>query len=339
MRFLITGGAGFIGSHLAERLLLEGEVVVLDNLSTGSLRNIESLEAHPRFQFVQGSILDKPLVDKLVASTDVVVHLAAAVGVRKILADPIEAINVNVDGTQTILNASLRYGRKTLIASTSEVYGKNASDSLCETADSVLGTPSRWSYATAKKLDEFLALSYHQQAGLPVIVTRFFNIVGPRQTGRYGMVLPNFVRAALAGSPIRVFGNGRQTRNFTAVSDCIDAVARLLSEPKAYGEIFNIGGLVQLPIKDLAEKVKRLTNSSSDVVFVPYEEAYPEGGYEDMQARVPCICKIQRVTGWTPRKSVDEAILATAEYELRRKQLPFQKKAAPVNSQVFAFGD
>ncbi len=317
MKVLITGGAGFIGSFLAERLVSAADVVVLDDLSTGTRRNLASVAAHPRFRFIYGSVLDAALVSDLVGEADLVVHLAAAVGVRRILTSPLESMRVNVDGTTTILEAARRHGRKLLVASTSEIYGKNELSSLCEAADSVIGgsTLSRWSYATAKKLDEFLALAYHQTYHLPVVVTRFFNIVGPRQTGRYGMVLPNFVRAALRGNPLRVFGDGRQTRNFTSIWDCVDALLRLLTEPAANGEIFNIGGSLETSIGDLASRVKRLTGSPSPIQFVPYEEAYPEGGFEDMRHRVPCICKIKRITGWAPRVDLDRIILATAEYE------------------------
>ncbi len=314
MRVLITGGAGFIGSHLAERMVAGGwSVTILDDLSTGSLDNISSLVDHPGMRFVEGSILDAGLVDGLVERCDLVVHLAAAVGVRYILDHPLETIRTNVDGTRTVLEACARFRRKVLVASTSEVYGKNTADALCETADSVLGPAgvSRWSYATSKKLDEFLALAYHQSCGLPVIVTRFFNIVGPRQAGRYGMVLPNFIRAALAGEAIRVFGDGRQTRNFTFVGDCVEALIRLLLAKQAEGEVFNIGGDHEISIFELARRVKRIARSSSPIVHVPYEEAYPEGGFEDMQRRVPCICKIQRLVGWAPEAGIDEIIART----------------------------
>jgi len=317
MRILITGGAGFIGSHLAERLIHEGRhVVVLDDLSTGSAANLAALAGHPRFDFVEGSVLDRELVRALVRDSELVVHLAAAVGVRHILANPLTSIKTNVEGADIVLEAAAQSGRKVLIASTSEVYGKNDAESLCETADSVLGpsSVSRWSYATAKKIDEFLALAYAQTWALPVIVTRFFNIVGPRQAGRYGMVLPNFVRAALAGEPIRVFGDGLQTRNFTFIGDCVEALIRLLDAPKAEGEVFNIGGPHEVSILELAQHVRRITGSSSPIVRVPYETAYPEGGFEDMRRRVPCICKIQSTVGWSPRTPIDEMIAATAAH-------------------------
>lgn len=314
MKILITGGAGFIGSHLAERLIADGRHVdILDNLSTGSLENLTSVLNHERLEFIEGSVLDRTLIDRLVHGADLVVHLAAAVGVRYILDQPLESLKTNVGGTEAVLAAAARHGRKILVASTSEVYGKNTSDSLCETADSILGpaSVSRWSYATGKKLDEFLALAYAQTYGLPVIVTRFFNIVGARQRSRYGMVLPNFIRAALAGEPIRVFGDGRQTRNFTFVGDCVEALVRLLDCRAAEGEIFNIGGPHEISILELAECVKRLTRSSSSIVHVPYDEAYPEGSFEDMRRRVPCVCKIGKITGWSPQTTMYDMIQAT----------------------------
>jgi UDP-glucose 4-epimerase len=242
-----------------------------------------------------------------------VVHLAAAVGVRYILDHPLTTIRTNVEGTHIVLDACGHFGKKTLVASTSEVYGKNESDGLCETADSVFGASSlsRWSYATSKKLDEFLALAYATTRALPVIVTRFFNIVGPRQAARYGMVLPNFIKAALKDEPIRVFGDGQQTRNFTFVSECIDALVRLMGSPEAEGEIVNIGSPHEISIFGLAERVKAIVCSSSPIVKVPYDQAYPEGGFEDMRRRVPCICKISRLIGWSPVLSMDEIITHT----------------------------
>jgi UDP-glucose 4-epimerase len=324
-RVLITGGAGFIGSHLAECMLALGcEVTVLDDLSTGSLDNLSAIAGRPGFAFIQGSVLDAPVVETLVEDSRLVVHLAAAVGVRYILEHPLESIKTNVDGTEVLLASCARFGIKVMVASTSEVYGKNAAGLLCETSDSVLGPSavSRWSYATAKKLDEFLALGYAHQYGLPVIVTRFFNIVGPRQAGRYGMVLPNFVRAALLNEPIRVFGDGRQSRNFTFIHDCIEALLLLLAATEAEGQVFNIGGREEISILDLAERVKRLTGSTSPIVRVPYHIAYPEGGFEDMGRRVPCLCRIERLTGWAPSTPIDEMIEQTVCYERWRAANP-----------------
>lgn len=318
MRTLITGGAGFIGSHLAERMLAEGwRVTVLDDLSTGSIENLSTVLEHPAMEFIQGSILEAGEVKRLVASSDVVIHLAAAVGVRYILDHPLATIRTNVEGASIVLEACARFGAKVLVASTSEVYGKNEADLLCETADSVLGpaSVSRWSYATSKKLDEFLALAYAQTHQLPVIITRFFNIVGPRQASRYGMVLPNFIRAALAGEPIRVFGDGKQTRNLTFVSDCVEALMLLVTLPQAEGQVFNIGGRDEISILELAERVKRITRSASPIVKVPYEEAYREGSFEDMRRRVPCICKIQGLTGWSPWTTIDEMIARSVRYQ------------------------
>jgi UDP-glucose 4-epimerase len=323
MRFLITGGAGFIGSHLSERLILEGHrVTVLDDLSTGSLDNLAALAGHPHFEFVNGSVLSRSLVRRLVATSDRVIHLAAAVGVRRILQDPLSSLKINIDGCDNVLSACAEAGRGVVIASTSEVYGKNEAESLCENADSILGPASieRWSYATAKKLDEFLALAYHASYGIPVIVTRFFNIVGPRQSARYGMVLPAFVRSALAGDPIRVFGDGGQTRNFTYVDDCIDALSRLLDDPAANGKVFNIGGSEEVSMRGLAERVRAAADSSSCIEMVSYETAYPEGSFEDMRRRVPCICLIRGLTGWVPTTSLDSIIRKTIEYEKNRQE-------------------
>jgi UDP-glucose 4-epimerase len=267
--------------------------------------------------------LDARVVRSLVDQCDLVVHLAAAVGVRYILDHPLSTIQTNVEGTHIVLDACSRFGKKTLVASTSEVYGKNASDGLSETADSVLGPSSlsRWSYATSKKLDEFLALAYAATHGLPVIVTRFFNVVGPRQAGRYGMVLPNFIQAALKDQPIRVFGDGHQTRNFTYIGDCVEALLQLFRTPEAIGEIINIGSPHEVSILNLAERVKRSVGSSSAIITVPYDQAYPEGGFEDMQRRVPCICKISRLTGWSPVTSLDETIALTIGHA-RLQRLP-----------------
>jgi UDP-glucose 4-epimerase len=324
MKVLITGGAGFIGSHLTERLLREGrQVTVLDDLSTGWIDNLRGAFDYPGFEFIEGSVLDRGTVQRLVVQSELVVHLAAAVGVRYVLDHPLATIITNVDGTHIVLDACGKFRKKVLVASTSEVYGKNSSNALCETADSILGASSlsRWSYATSKKLDEFLALAYAKTHNLPVIVTRFFNIVGPRQASRYGMVLPNFIRAGLRNDPIRVFGDGNQTRNFTYVSDCVDALLGLLASPQAAREIVNIGSPHEISILNLAQKVKSITGSSSEIVKVPYDQAYPEGGFEDMRRRVPCICKISRLIGWSPGTSLDDMIVRTmgpARHQLPR---------------------
>jgi UDP-glucose 4-epimerase len=324
VRILITGGAGFIGSHLTERMLaLRNDVTVLDDLSTGWIENLRLAFDYSGFEFVEGSVLDASTVGRLVERSDMVIHLAAAVGVRYILEHPLATIKTNVEGTGIVLGACARLKRKILVASTSEVYGKNSAERLCETADSILGPSSlsRWSYATSKKLDEFLALAYAATHGLPVVVTRFFNIVGPRQTGRYGMVLPNFIQAALERRPIRVFGDGFQSRNFTYIGDCLDAVLLLLASKQAEGEIVNIGSPHEISILELAERVRSSAGSSSPIIRVPYAQAYPEGGFEDMRRRVPCICKIARLTGWTPHTTIDEMITHTIGHE-RRLLLP-----------------
>jgi UDP-glucose 4-epimerase len=325
MKVLITGGAGFIGSHLTERMLHEGwQVSVLDDLSTGCIENLRSAFDYPGFAFVEGTVLDAAAVHLLIAQADMVVHLAAAVGVRYVLDHPLATIQTNVQGTHIVLDACAHLGKKALVASTSEVYGKNSIDRLCESADSVLGASSlsRWSYATSKKLDEFLALAYATTHALPVIVTRFFNTVGPRQASRYGMVLPNFIQAALKGEPIRVFGDGLQTRNFMYVSDCINALMLLLRSPQAEGEIVNIGSPHEISMLKLAERVKFIAGSSSPIVRVPYDEAYPEGGFEDMRRRVPCICKISRLIGWAPTTSLDEMIVKTIGHAHRQPAVP-----------------
>jgi UDP-glucose 4-epimerase len=306
-------------------MLREGrEVTVLDDLSTGWIENLHGAFDYPGFEFVEGSVLDGATVKLLVARSDLVVHLAAAVGVRYVLDHPLATILTNVDGTHIVLDACGKFGKKVLVASTSEVYGKNSSDGLCETADSILGPSSlsRWSYATSKKLDEFMALAYATTHGLPVIVTRFFNIVGPRQASRYGMVLPNFIRAALKDEPLRVFGDGCQTRNFTYVGDCIDALLGLLRSPLAEGEIVNIGSPYEISILHLAEKVKSSVVSSSPIEMVSYQEAYPEGGFEDMRRRVPCICKISRLIGWSPTTSLDDMIARTIGPARHQPPLP-----------------
>jgi UDP-glucose 4-epimerase len=316
VRYFITGGAGFIGSHLVEALVAEGNhVSILDNLSTGSPKNLEEVlgDLNTRLEF--GDVQDSVQVNRMAACCDVIVHLAAAVGVRRILADPLEGIRTNVAGTENVLDAARRFNKPIFVASTSEVYGKSEQPSLCETSDSVFGSAdaSRWSYATSKKLDEYLALGYHNQHGVKAVVSRFFNVVGPRQTRAYGAVLPNFVSSALANEPIRVFGDGKQTRCFTAVWDCVDAIRRLLATPSAYGQVFNIGAPNQTTMLGLAEKVRLITGSRSRIEFVPYDEAYPEGGFEDMRSRTPCACKIRKYAGWVPTATLEDIIAATAE--------------------------
>jgi UDP-glucose 4-epimerase len=310
MRALITGGAGFIGSHLAERLLAEGEEVwVLDDLSTGALRNVAHLAADPRFHFVEGSVLDRAVVEELIEQVDVVFHLAAAVGVRRIMEQPRRSIEINLRGTEHVLAAAAPARRRVLIASTSEVYGKNNWAPLREEDDSILGSTriTRWLYAVTKAADECLALAYARECALPSVVLRLFNTIGPRQTGQYGMVVPRFVEQALDGAPITVYGDGNQTRCFTYVGDVVTAMRMLASHPAAAGEIFNVGQQREVRIEALAYLVRDLANSDSPVIRVPYEQAYGSG-FEDMLRRVPDTSKLQRLTGFTPQVPLEEAL-------------------------------
>ena len=316
MRALITGGAGFIGSHLAESLIAQGHSVsVLDNLDTGRLENIEHLRHHPRFKYTIDSVMNEPVLSRMIERSDVVFHLAAAVGVKLVVERPVHTIETNVHGTETVLRHARRHGKLVLVASTSEVYGKNAKLPFSEDADLVMGPPSktRWGYATSKLLDEFLALGYWKEYQSPVIVVRFFNTVGPRQSARYGMVLPNFVRRALAGETITVHGDGGQTRSFTWVGDVVSAITALVQEPKAVGEVFNIGNGAEVSIRDLACKVKAMTRSDSRIEFVPYNQVFDDS-FEDMPRRVPDITKIGRFVGYKPTVHLDEIISRVVDY-------------------------
>jgi len=322
LRFLITGGAGFIGSHLAERLLERGDhVVLLDNLSTGSMENIRHLKSHDRMQYFLDSIENRQLLAELVDDAEVVVHLAAAVGVRLIVESPVRTIETNVNGTQLILEAASKKRKLVVTASTSEVYGKNMQVPFREDADLVLGptTKGRWSYAASKALDEFLALSYWKERKLPVIVVRLFNTVGPRQTGRYGMVLPNFVGQALDGKPITVYGSGKQSRCFCDVRDVVEALMRLMETQHAVGEVVNVGNTEEVTIEGLAQLVKERTRSSSPIEFVPYDQAY-EPGFEDMFRRVPSVEKLETLTGFRPRTSLVEIVDRVAAYFRERRE-------------------
>lgn len=311
--YLITGGAGFIGSHLAEALLRRGDrVVALDNLSTGRLQNLDAAGGHPHFRFVQGSVLDELVVDELMHECDVVIHLAAAVGVKLIVEQPLKSLTTNIRGSEIVIEAAHRYRRKIVIASTSEIYGKNSAGPLSETADRILGSPAvvRWAYSTAKAVDEILANAYHKERDLPTIVVRLFNTVGPRQSPAYGMVIPRFVRQALAGEPLTVFGDGTQTRCFTHVLDVVDALLRLIDEPAAIGQTFNVGSGSEISILDLALEVAARTGRRSSVELIPYEEAY-ETGFEDMHRRVPDTALLRGLTGWAPRRMLDDILLET----------------------------
>ncbi|WP_326823995.1 NAD-dependent epimerase/dehydratase family protein [Streptosporangium sp. NBC_01756] len=306
--YLITGGSGFIGSHLADALLARGEsVVVLDNLSTGRREN---LQPHPRLHFVHGSVLDELMVDELVHRCDVVVHLAAAVGVKLIVEQPLRSLTTNIRGSEIVIEAAHRYRKKILVTSTSEIYGKNSSGALREDSDRILGSPAvvRWAYSTAKAVDEILANAYHKERGLPTIVVRLFNTVGSRQSPAYGMVIPRLVRQALSGMPLTVFGDGTQTRCFAHVTDVVDALLRLLDDDAAIGQTFNIGSADEVSILELAKLVIEHTGSPSGVDLIPYHEAY-EQGFEDMTRRVPDTTKIRELTGWTPQRALDEILV------------------------------
>jgi UDP-glucose 4-epimerase len=316
MRVLITGGAGFVGSHLSEALLDRGDdVFVLDNLSTGSIDNIVHLKDNPKFHYTIDSVTNEPLLAELVDRCDVVVHLAAAVGVKLIVESPVHTIETNVHGTEVVLKHANKKKKLVVVASTSEVYGKSTNVPFTEDADLVLGPSSkhRWAYACSKLIDEFLALAYWKERKLPVIVVRLFNTVGPRQTGRYGMVIPTFVRQALAGQPITVFGDGTQSRSFTYVGDVVRAMVALIGEPRAIGQVFNIGNGREISISDLAEKVRTMTASTSTIVRIPYDQAY-EAGFEDMPRRVPDISKIGALVGYKPTVELDEILSRVIEY-------------------------
>ena len=317
MRYLITGGAGFIGSHLADHLIGRGDdVLAMDDLSTGSLRNVAHLDGDPRFQLVRGTILDHPRMVELMEEVDVVVHLAAAVGVKLIVERPLESLLTNIRGTEIVLDAAASSGSKVLVTSTSEIYGKNASGPLQEDADRILGSPfkARWSYSTGKAVDEILARAYWQDRGVPSIVTRLFNCVGPRQTGEFGMVLPRFVRQAIAGEDLTVYGTGEQRRCFCHVLDTVRALVALLDHPDAIGDVFNVGAPFELSMNDLARTVVETVNSSSRVVHIPYEAAYEEG-FEDMERRVPDISKIRTLTGWEPTLGLERILADVIESE------------------------
>lgn len=332
MNVLITGGCGFIGSHMAERLLERGDsVMVLDDLSTGSMDNIAHLVGRPGFQHRIGSALDRPLVSELVDRADVTVHLAAAVGVRLIVERPVHTIETNVGATETVLAAAAKKQKLVVVASTSEVYGKSTLVPFREDHDLQLGptSHSRWAYACSKALDEWLSLAYSREKHVPVIIARFFNTVGPRQTGRYGMVLPTFARQALRGEPITVYGSGDQSRCFGHVRDAVESVVRLVDTPSAIGEVFNIGSTEEITIRSLAEQVRDVAGSSSSIVTVPYSEAYA-AGFEDMQRRVPDVSKLERTTGFRPRTSLSDIVRDVVDDQ--RARLRDQGRARPASA-------
>jgi UDP-glucose 4-epimerase len=310
MRALITGGAGFIGSHLAERLLEAGQhVTVIDNLATGSLENIRRLLPRPEFELVTESVLNEGLMEYLIRRTDVVYHLAAAVGVRWIIDHPLLSLRTNIRATEIVLEQASRFEKPVLIASTSEVYGKNDVGALKEDDDSIIGSTqiTRWLYANSKATDEFLALAYHRERSLPVVIVRFFNTIGPRQTGQYGMVAPRFVQQALRGEPVTVYGDGQQTRCFTDVRDSVTAMTKLMETPAAVGQTFNIGNAREITIEALAQMVIRMTGSQAAVRHVPYEQVY-EKGFEDMRRRVPDVSKLRAAIGFAPSIPLEQAL-------------------------------
>lgn len=316
MKILVTGGAGFIGSHLCEALIAKGDsVIALDDFSTGNSRNVSGLLRNPRFSLVQGSILDEEKVQTLIEATDGVMHLAAAVGVQKILDDPMGSLTTNIRGSEIVMNCAARLQKPGLIASTSEIYGKNESESLDEESDRILGSPllSRWTYSESKVIEEAMARILFERKNWQVKIVRFFNTVGPRQTGVYGMVLPRFIESAIKGEPIRVYGDGSQRRVFCHVSDAVAAVMSLWESPVGFGEAFNIGGVEEIGILELAELIVRKCNSKSKITFVPYEEL-SGAGFEDMMRRVPNTKKIENLTGWKAKQRLDEIIKDTYEF-------------------------
>ena len=316
MKVLVTGGAGFIGSHLCEKLVVGGEqVTVLDNLSTGRYENVAHLKENPNFNLVVGSILDEKLVDKLCEKTDIIFHLAAAVGVELIIRHPLESLTTNIKGSEIVLDMAQRYNKKVLITSTSEIYGKNTNGPLKENDDRILGSPlkSRWGYSTAKAVDEMLAYVYWKEKGLPTIIVRLFNTVGPRQTGAYGMVIPRFVTQALKTEPLTVYGDGSQSRCFVHVQDAVNALVKLMENPQAQGQVFNLGSQEEITIKELAQKIIQFTHSNSQIVYIPYDEAYEEG-FEDMRRRIPDISKIQSLIGYRPTINLEDMLKSIIEY-------------------------
>ena len=320
MKALITGGAGFIGSHLADRLLADGhEVVVVDDLSTGRLENIEAARGHESFRFVQENVRHVTVMCDLVEACDVVFHLAAAVGVQLIVDRPVHTIETNIHGCEVVLEAANRFGKRVLIASSSEVYGKSEAVPFREDDDTVLGSTrfSRWSYACSKAIDEFLALAYHKQFGLPVIIVRLFNTVGPRQTGRYGMVIPRFVAAALSHEPLTIHGTGGQSRCFVHVGDVVAALAALAGAPAAAGRVYNVGSTEEITIEALADRIISLAASRSTKRHISYQEAYGQP-FDDMMRRVPCVQRIRDTVGWVPKTSLDETLRSVIDHVRRR---------------------
>jgi UDP-glucose 4-epimerase len=334
MKILITGGMGFIGSHLAERLLQRGdEVCVIDDLSTGSIENIEHIKKHPNFTYHVDTIRNYRLTAELIDACDIIYHLAAAVGVRLIVESPVNTIETNIRGTDIVLSLAAKKRKRVLITSTSEVYGKRNQVPFREDDDLIMGATSkgRWSYACSKAIDEFLAIAYWKEKRVPTVIARLFNTVGPRQTGRYGMVIPNFVQQALTGQEIKVFGDGTQTRCFTHVSDVVDALIKVAEHPRAVGEVYNIGGDQEVTILELAERIRKLTDSDSRIVLVPYDEAY-EAGFEDMMRRVPDVSKVRALIGYRPKIDLDGILTSVVDYYRTRM---VNELGIPATSLVF----
>ena len=324
MKAVVTGGAGFIGSHLCDHLIAQGhQIIVLDDLSTGSAGNLTQLEREPGFRFVRGDILDRDLVDDLISEADAVYHLAAAVGVYNIVDSPLRSLRINLHGTENVVEAAVRHRVPYLVASTSEVYGKNDADGLKENDDRIYGAPtkSRWSYAAAKGLDELVAYVHGSESGVPCVITRFFNVVGPRQTGRYGMVVPRFVDQALMGEPITVYGTGTQRRCFGSVYDVVPAMTRLMETPEAYNQAINLGGQEEVSIKGLADRVVELTGSDSAITYVDYEQAYGEG-YEDMQRRYPDTSLAADLIGYAPTRDLNDIIDSLVDHRRAADSIP-----------------
>ena len=316
MKVLITGGAGFIGSHLAERLLQDGhQVTIIDDLSTGSRENFEHLTDEKLFHWVIDTILNRPVLEKLVADSQMIYHLAAAVGVQYVIQNPLKSLQINIEGTNQVLELALQHGCRVLVTSTSETYGKSERIPFREDDDVILGatTVRRWGYAYSKAVDEFLCFAYYREKKLPVVVARLFNITGPRQTGAYGMVVPRFVKQALMEQPLTVYGDGKQSRCFTHVRDAVEGLVSLAEQPDAAGQVFNVGSDFEITIEDLARKIKELTGSPSEIRFIPYEDAY-ERGFEDMARRLPDISKIHELTGYQPKVSLEEILKEVIEF-------------------------
>jgi len=323
-KILITGGAGFIGSHLAEKLLNDKkEVFVVDNLSTGRLENIEHLKDNEGFHFVEGSVLDEDLMKQLIGKVDQVYHLAASVGVKKILEEPLDCLLTNINGTEIVLKEAEKRKIKVLITSSSEVYGKGDKVPFKEEDDRVYGSVynNRWIYAFSKGIDEFLGLAYFKEKNLPVVVVRFFNVIGPRQVGRYGMVVPTFIKQALKNEPVTVYGDGEQTRSFADVEDIVNAVVRLMATKQAEGQVINAGADEEISINNLAKKVIEITNSSSKIIYIPYNQAYPDEGFEDLRRRVPDISKIKTMIGYEPKFNLEETIKKIIQYHKTNNKL------------------